>query len=165
MLTDVTSAHDERRARTVLEPTWTGARYLSLMSHYRNQVLALTVLALAAACTSNPSPQVVIPTAASSPTTATPSSSPAISVDCGPLAVDLCAKAAAVAEGTFPATHQSFISVRIESPTPSATCPPSGGPPGSHLCGVIATVITADAAVAVGLVQTPDGWIWSGLIR
>ena len=90
---------------------------------------------------------------------------PSPAVACGPLAADHCAKAVTVAEGTFPASHQPFISVRIESPTPTRTCPPSGGPSGSHICGVIATVTTVDTAVAVGLVPTDGGWVWSGLIR
>lgn len=128
------------------------------MARPHSRLLLLVVLPLIAACTSSPSPQPVTPTA-------TPESSPTTTIDCGPLAPDLCTGAVTVAEGSFPATHQPFISVQIESPTPTMTCPPSGGPPGSHLCGVIATVTTADGAVAAGLVRTDDGWVWSNLIR
>jgi hypothetical protein len=89
-----------------------------------------------------------------------------IMIVCGPLPPDLCDKAVAVAEGTFPATHQPFISVRIQSPSTLTPCPPSGGPtPGSHICDVIVTVTTTGGRVIVGLIRSGVGWIWSNLIR
>jgi hypothetical protein len=131
----------------------------------------LAVLTLIAACTSNPSPLPVVPTA---PSSAAPSPSPGISVDCGPLAPDDCTKAVAVAEATFRTGHPPFSAVRIASPSALETCPPSGGPlyvPPSggpalnqHICEVIVTVTTAAGDVAVGLIRSGNGWIWSALI-
>jgi hypothetical protein len=131
----------------------------------------LAVLPLITACTSNPSPLPVVPTALAS---IAPSSSPGIAVDCGPLVPDDCTKAVAIAEGTFPASHQPFVSVRIASPTALETCPPSGGPlfvppsggppSNQHLCEVIVTVTTAAGDVAVGLLRNGNGWIWAATI-
>ena len=95
----------------------------------------------------------------------TPASTGAVEVDCGPVEVDLCAKAVAVAEGTFPPNHRPFIAVRIEAPTALKTCPPSGGPmPGLHVCAVIVTVTTGDGPVDVGLLRSGDTWVWAELI-
>jgi hypothetical protein len=137
----------------------------------RNWLLMLAVLPLIAACTSNPSPLPVVPSALSS---AAPSSSPGIFVDCGPLAQDDCTKAVAVAEGTFPTGHPPFSAVRIANPSAVETCPPSGGPlyvppsggppSNQHSCAVIATVTTSNGDVAVGLIRFGDGWIWSAMI-
>ncbi len=120
-------------------------------------VLVVVVVACMATPTSKASPS---PSASPAP-----SSSPSLSVACGPLVADDCAKAIAVAEGTFAVPHGPFISVRIEAPTALMTCPPSGGPPGAHFCDFVATVTTTETVVAVGLVRTSDGWIWSNVIR
>jgi len=136
----------------------------------RNRLLMLAILTLIAACASNPSLPPVVPTA---PSSAAPSSSPGISVDCGPLGPDDCTKAVAAAEATFRTGHPSFSAVRIASPSALETCPPSGGPlyvPPSgpainpHICGVIVTVTTAAGDVAVGLIPSGSDWIWSALI-
>jgi hypothetical protein len=114
----------------------------------RRWLLILAILPLVAACGSTP------------PQPSTPSG-----IDCGPLTADLCLAAVTVAEGTFPASHPPFISVTIEAPTPTKTCPPAGGPGPNNLCGVIATVTTVDGAVAVGLVRTDGGWMWTHLVK
>ena len=94
-----------------------------------------------------------------------PTPSPAVSVFCGPLDAALCEKAVAVAEGTLPAGAPRIVAVRIEAPSALMTCPPSGGPPLSHSCGVMAIVTTTAGDVVVGLVRSGDGWIWSYLMR
>ena len=140
----------------------------------RTSLLLLIGIVVVAGCAS-PAPSLV---PASSPltrpspqpsplaATATPTpSSPVIAVVCGQLSADLCAKAVTVAEATFPTTHPPFTSVSIAAPTALKTCPPSGGPPGSHLCDVIVTVTTADGTVDVGLIPYGDSWRWANLIR
>lgn len=102
---------------------------------------------------------------AGSPSPAVSTPSPAVSVECGPLDSDLCQKAVAVAEGTLPAGAPRIVAVRIEAPSALMTCPPSGGPPGSHSCGVMAIVATTTGDMVVGLVRSGDSWMWSNLMR
>jgi hypothetical protein len=85
-------------------------------------------------------------------------------VDCGPLAADDCAAAVEVAKARLAAGVPT--SIRVASPTPDHTCPPSGGRPGSHACAVIVVVSTTDGDVDVGLVRTTSGgWVDGVLIR
>jgi hypothetical protein len=94
----------------------------------------------------------------------TPSPSPS-NVDCGPLAADDCAAAVQVAKAALVAGVVP-TSIRVASPTPDHTCPPSGGLPGSHACEVIAVVSTTDGNVDVGLVRTTSGgWVDGVSIR
>lgn len=99
------------------------------------------------------------------PTATAPPVAPPSGVDCGPLAADDCAAAievakAALAAGVVP------TSIRVASPTPAHTCPPSGGLPGSHSCAVIVVVSTNDGNVDVGLLRTTSGgWIDASTIR
>lgn len=86
-------------------------------------------------------------------------------LDCGPLAATDCAGAievakAALAAGVVP------TSIRVTSPAPDHTCPPSGGLPGSHACAVIVVVATTDGSVDVGLLRTTSGgWVDAATIR
>ena len=91
--------------------------------------------------------------------------SPSTSGRCGPLTQDDCQAAIAVAETALLAQEQPFTSIRIEAPTALMTCPPSGGLFGSHLCQVVAIASTTHGDVAVGLVRSTTGWIWSAEIR
>ena len=86
-------------------------------------------------------------------------------MSCGPIAQASCEQAVQVAEGTLGAGHPPVLSVEIEAPSAQMTCPPSGGLPGSHVCGVIAIVTTTAGATTVGLVESAGGWMWSSLIR
>jgi hypothetical protein len=90
---------------------------------------------------------------------------PAIPIVCGPLAADSCATAVAIAERTLPGSDRPVTSVRIEPPTALMTCPPSGGLPGSRVCDVMVSLVTAEGEVVVALVRSGDGWFPSNLIR
>ena len=112
------------------------------------RVFAASVLAASVAygCTIAPSP--------------TPSN-----VDCGPLAADDCAAAVEVAKAGL-AAGVVLTSIRVASPTPDHTCPPSGGMAGSHSCAVIVVVSTNDGNVDVGLLRTTSGgWVDGVTIR
>ena len=98
-------------------------------------------------------------------TEATSTPSPAVAVSCGPLGEASCEQAVQVAEGTLGTGHPPVLSVEIEAPSAQMTCPPSGGPGGSNVCGVIALVTTSEGATTVGLVESGNGWMWSSLIR
>lgn len=117
-------------------------------SDHRVPALAAFILAtlVAGGCTVAPSP--------------TPSQ-----IVCGPLAVDDCAAAIAVAKtalgvGVVPS------SIRVAAPAPDHSCPPSGGMAGSHACAVIVVLATANGNVDVGLVRTVSGgWVDAATIR
>jgi hypothetical protein len=88
----------------------------------------------------------------------TPSPMPS-QVDCGPLAADDCAAAVEVAMARL-ATGVVLTSIRVASPTPGHTCPPSGGLPNSHACAVIVVISTGDGNLDVGLLRTTSGgWV------
>jgi hypothetical protein len=90
--------------------------------------------------------------------TAVPSSSPS-TLDCGPLAAEDCAAAIEVAKARL-AAGVVPTSIRVASPAPGHTCPPSGGLAGSHACSVIVVVSTGDGSVEVGLLRTTSGgWV------
>ena len=94
----------------------------------------------------------------------TPSPTPS-NVDCGPLAADDCAAAVEVATAGL-AAGVVPTSIRVASPAPDHTCPPSGGLPGSHACAVIVVVSTNDGNVDVGLVRTTSGgWVDGVMVR
>lgn len=120
-------------------------------------ILLALVLGCVAACTPSPSPQ------PSAPRTVPPSHGTAIS--CGPLDAESCQQAVTVAEATLSAPHPPLVAVRIETPSSVKTCPPSGGPPGAHICGVIVIMTGTSGDTTVGLVQSTNGWMWSNLIR
>jgi hypothetical protein len=128
-----------------------------MMITHRRSMLVLSLVALCAACSPTPSPQ--------SNVSPVPTPSQAIAVSCGPLAEASCEQAVQVAVGTLGAAHPPVLSVQIEAPSAQRTCPPSGGPAGAHVCGVMAIVTTTEGATTVGLVETTGGWIWSNLIR
>lgn len=112
------------------------------------RAIAATILAasLAYGCTVAPSP---IPS----------------HVDCGPLAADDCAAAIEVAKARL-AAGVVPTSIRVDTPTPDHTCPPSGGLAGSHACAVIVIVSTNDENVDVGLLRTTSGgWVDGVMIR
>jgi hypothetical protein len=139
------------------------------MARLGKRLLVLALLGLLGACTSTP-PQPLSTTTSSPsvtalPTAATPSPSPAIVVDCGPLGAADCAKAVAVLEGTV-VGNRLFSSIRIQSPTPTMTCPPGGGPPpGVHDCDVVAVVATVGGGIAVSLRRQGDTWLCTCSIR
>lgn len=86
-------------------------------------------------------------------------------VDCGPLAADDCAAAIEVAKARL-AAGVTQTSIRVASPAPDHTCPPSGGLPGGHACAVIVVVSTNDGNVDVGLLRsTSGGWVDGVSIR
>lgn len=93
------------------------------------------------------------------PTATAPPVAPPSGVDCGPLAADDCAAAIEVAKARV-ATGVVLTSIRIASPTPGHTCPPSGGLAGSHACAVIVVISTGEGDVDVGLLRTTSGgWV------
>ena len=102
---------------------------------------------LALACTVAPSPSVPL-------------------VDCGPLPpLDCTAAMDVVAKGAV-AAGVTLTSLRIASPTPDHTCPPSGGLAGSHECAVIVIVSTTDGNLEIGLLRNGSGgWIDAATIR
>jgi hypothetical protein len=94
----------------------------------------------------------------------TPSPNPS-GVDCGPLAAADCAAATEVAKGAL-AADALPASLRVTSPTPDHSCPPSGGLAGSHSCVVIVVVSAADGTHEIGLLRTTSGgWIDASTIR
>lgn len=96
--------------------------------------------------------------------TVAPSSTPS-NVECGPLATNECAAAIAVAKAAL-AAGVVPTSIRVASPTPDHTCPPSGGPVDSHACEVIVVVSTTGGNVDVGLLRTTSGgWTDGATIR
>lgn len=138
-------------------------------------VVGLAVGLAACSPNANPSSSVSPVAGSAAPTlteTAAPPTSPEVSIDCGSLGTDSCHIAVTVALGALPGACRSpgrcgpALALRIESPAPGRTCPPSGGPgPDSHICEVIAVVTTTNGDVLVGLEPTDGGWIWSGEIR
>lgn len=92
-----------------------------------------------------------------------PGSSP--SVDCGPLSGDSCSEAIAAAQTTFADASPAIQAIRIVTPSPQMTCPPSGGPPGSAICTVLVVFTSPEGELAVALVRTSDGWAPSNSIR
>jgi hypothetical protein len=139
--------------------------------HLPRLVLLLTVAL--AACSSSPSPTPTATTAVPAPTpivsangagaSAAPSASPAIGVDCGPLSGDDCTLAVAVGEPYF---NGSIISIRIMSPSATATCSPGGGSyPGTSGCDVIAIVTTTSGEISLSLIRNGTNWLWTGAIR
>ena len=94
-----------------------------------------------------------------------PAPLPTTSIDCGPLGAASCQQAVTVAVSIPQVSGSPIRDVRIVSPSAQQTCPPSGGPPGAHVCGVIAVVTTTSGTTTVGLAQSDAGWIWSSLIR
>jgi hypothetical protein len=96
--------------------------------------------------------------------TVVPSSTPS-NVECGPLATNECAAAIEVAKARL-AAGKVPTSIRVASPTPDHTCPPSGGPVDSHAREVIVVVSTTGGTVDVGLLRTTSGgWIDGATIR
>ena len=96
--------------------------------------------------------------------TVTPSPTPS-QIDCGPLAAHDCAAAIDVAKAGLVAGVVP-LSIRVASPAPNHTCPPSGGLAGSHECAVIVGVTTNDGNVDVGLLRNGSGgWLDAGTIR
>lgn len=87
-------------------------------------------------------------------------------IDCGPLASFDCAAAIDVVAKAALAAGVVLTSIRVASPTPDHTCPPSGGLLGSHDCAVIVVVSTNDGNVDVGLLRNGSGgWLDAATIR
>ena len=96
--------------------------------------------------------------------TVAPSPTPS-QIDCGLLAAHDCAAAIDVAKAALVAGVVP-TSIRVASPAPDHTCPPSGGMAGSHSCAVIVVVSTNDGNVDVGLLRNGSGgWLDAVTIR
>jgi hypothetical protein len=115
----------------------------------------LAVALLVAGCSSTPSRE----------PPASPTATEGVAIACGPLGPASCTQAVSVAVATLPSPHPSIAAVQIAAPSAQMTCPPSGGPAGAHVCGVVVTVRTTVGESTVGLVQSANGWIWSNLVR
>ena len=90
--------------------------------------------------------------------TVVPSWTPS-NLDCGPLAADDCAAAIEIAKARL-AAGDVPTSIRVVSPGPDHTCPPSGGMAGSHACSVIVVLSATDGNVELGLLRTTSGgWV------
>lgn len=122
-------------ARTSFEMRLSGLRHLA-----RRSAASVLAASIAYGCAVTPWP--------------TPSN-----VDCGPLAADDCAAAVEAAKARL-APGVALTSIRVASPAPGQTCPPSGGMAGSHACAVIVVLSTKDGNVDVGLLRaTSGGWV------
>jgi hypothetical protein len=120
---------------------------------------------LIAGCTSNPSPTIAPATGMPTPSAlaTVPSSSPGITVACGPLAQDLCQSAVAVVEQRVaPLALAPIADVQIEPNSSFVTCQPLG----ASACSVTAVVtFTKPGPFAIGLVLLGNRWISSGPTR
>jgi hypothetical protein len=137
------------------------------MAYSRNPLLALGLMTLVGACTTNPSPPPIpsdttlpSPTATSLPSTPMPSATAAIAIACGPLSPEFCTLAVAVIEEAVLESHAVVTAVSIELPSTLIVCPsipsPSVAPPSP--CKVIASVTTAEGEVKVFLAWSGDRW-------
>jgi hypothetical protein len=84
---------------------------------------------------------------------------------CGSLAATDCQAAMTAARLAQELDGAVIQAIRIVEPSAFGACPPSGGPPGAHICDVVAVASTDHGEIAFGLIRVRGGWVPSSFIR